>query len=238
MLILRHFGLSSLRDRTRRWARFVNPVEIAAWLHGKFFTSMPWMGYLLVCAVTTTAAFLLWMSGVERYNEQQAAKKNTPPVIAHAGPPSPPSTNVTPVAPRERIASASTPPSAPPPQEPPVTKKRENSQTQTTSGDNSPIVSQGPGSIAQIGNNNQASIVNHPPTGWRMLSTDELSALAQTMKLYPGQRLHIKIANIDTNSQQMAMQIVGAARAAGWTATLENYMAWGDPEKEPPTGMN
>lgn len=70
-----------------------------------------------------------------------------------------------------------------------------------------------------------------------MLSGDELTVLANTMKLYPAQRLHIKIANIDTNRQQMAMQIVGAARAAGWTATLEHYMAWGDPEKEPPTGM-
>jgi hypothetical protein len=55
--------------------RVVNPVEWFAYIYGKFFVGYPlFVGYMVVGLIGASAAVLLWMSAIDKYNEQRKAE--------------------------------------------------------------------------------------------------------------------------------------------------------------------
>lgn len=133
-------------------------------------------------------------------------------------PPAPPQLNTTspatpPSAPTPEPSPSQTPaPPKNPPPERPVAKKRENSPTQSSSGNNSPNVVQGPGSIAQFGNNNQAAIVNREE---RTISDSQMVQLVERLRPFAGPKVMIRLNQATNESTQFGMRIAQLLKSAG-----------------------
>lgn len=111
---------------------------------------------------------------------------------------------------------ASPPQMEPPPKEPALSKDEPPKQLST--GPNSPNVTQGPGSIAQFGSNNQATINNAPPP-WE-LNNEQRAAIASVARSH--QHLWQKDVDMmtavmgDAESLRMADSFLLALREGGW----------------------
>lgn len=60
-----------------------NPVEWFSWMYGRFFQGHPWVGGTIVVLVVAVGTGVLWVRGVDKYNEkhpQADAKKEESPV--------------------------------------------------------------------------------------------------------------------------------------------------------------
>lgn len=60
---------SVLLGLARRVARMANPVEWAAWLHGRLFAAHPWMGYTVTMVIFAAVGLWIWAMGVDLYNK-------------------------------------------------------------------------------------------------------------------------------------------------------------------------
>jgi hypothetical protein len=123
-----------------------------------------------------------------------------------------------PVAPPNTIR----PPAAPPvTKDPPIYKLVPAPGPQVKGGDhNSPAVgtiTQGPGSITQIGGQgNQATIIGPVAPPPRLMSSDQSTVFANAVRPYPSTILILYIQN-DDEAYQFAKQIGDVLSSAGWT---------------------
>jgi hypothetical protein len=136
------------------WA---NPVEWFSWLYGKCFQNHPYFGGACVVTFCALVGLVLWIRGVDRFKEEHA---RNPEVQRQESPKSQAATANSAITDHTSVAAnsrsktkARTRPSNP--RVPP---------TVSTSGSNSPAVggiTQGPGSIAQIGGSGNQATVNN-----------------------------------------------------------------------------
>ena len=117
--------------------------------------------------------------------------------------------------------SAPTPPTTAPTKDSPVTKGK-NSPSQTSSGNNSPNVVQGPGSIFQQGNNNVATI-GRPV---RDISPTAAAALTARMSRFKGTLVEMNIGT-DSEATRFGDQLIDILRNAGWGGNANSAMFTG-----------
>ena len=100
---------------------------------------------------------------------------------------------------------------------PPMTKekqsnaKQQSKATQQSSGNSSPNVIQGPGSIAQIGNNNRATIVSG---GRVFVSSEQGARITALLRPFAGEKLNLLVV-AESSIHDASVVLENAIRSAG-----------------------
>jgi len=196
---------------------WLNPVEWAAWLYGKVFQNHAVAGGFLVVTVFAAVGVLVWIKGVDKYKEehqtkqttegeglsspkhQAAADRNEPPTAAKQQP------QVSAAAPRKLQRKS---------------KEISTPRTITTGS-----ITQGAGSIAQIGGQNNSATVSNIGTIQRNLTAIQKEMLASFYESLP-RPLYVRVyASLGDEAVQFGGRIANALtsrrfEALSWRQSL------------------